>query len=702
MTSSGLKSGDLRKALALCAALSVISGVAAAQTSAQSDSDQLGARRANVFSDRADFSLARSGDARAKLRSFLSARGLDSATLDSLAQVSETADRQGRSFARFEQRIDGLRVHGAYVKAAYDADGALSHVIERTAPAQGRISRALLKPADAARIAIDANFGSGVALPQFKGETGALSQFAKTSFFHQAPSAERVVIAKGARLEEGFLVETWSEKDNLLYHTLIDSLGRVVSNELRTNEDSYNIFPVHPGVSAQTMANGPGSGNAQSPSGWLSGTQKSILIQGNNVRAYLDRDNNNNPDSGGSTITNGVFSTAANLSQDPATAQNQDVAVQNLFYLNNIIHDTLYSYGFTESAGNFQENNFGKGGRASDSVDAEAQDGGGTNNANFATPSDGSNPRMQMYLWTQSSPSRDGDVDSDVVWHEYGHGLTWRMIGSMSGNISGAIGEGMSDVLSIIQNNDDRVGEYAYNNANGIRSSRYSQHQDTIGDFNSSRGVHRNGEIYAATLWDMWQGYQTAGFGEDEIMQDIVSGMNYTPSGPDYFDMRDGLLAAAPSNRDCLIWSAFAARGMGEGGSMTSSVFSIRITESYTVPSSCSGGGGEPPPPPPEPGAPALTGLTATSVANTSLRWTATMTAHVADENGAPVSGVSVSYRTSKGATGSCTTAASGECSASVTRLSSKRDPSISFTVTALDGDTNADGVPQTVTATKP
>ena len=35
----------------------------------------------------------------------------------------------------------------------------------------------------------------------------------------------------------------------------------------------------------------------------------------------------------------------------------------------------------------------------SDSVNAEAQDGSGTDNANFATPSDGSNPRMQMYLW---------------------------------------------------------------------------------------------------------------------------------------------------------------------------------------------------------------------------------------------------------------------------------------------------------------
>ena len=76
------------------------------------------------------------------------------------------------------------------------------------------------------------------------------------------------------------------------------------------------------------------------------------------------------------------------------------MAVQNLFYLNNVIHDTLYDAGFTEAAGNFQENNFSTKQGESDSVNAEAQDGGGIDNANFATPPDGVNPRMQMYLWT--------------------------------------------------------------------------------------------------------------------------------------------------------------------------------------------------------------------------------------------------------------------------------------------------------------
>ena len=64
--------------------------------------------------------------------------------------------------------------------------------------------------------------------------------------------------------------------------------------------------------------------------------------------------------------------------------------MQNLFYLNNAIHDILYRHGFDEAAGNFQIDNFGNGGEGDDPVRAEAQDGGGTDNANFATPPDGS------------------------------------------------------------------------------------------------------------------------------------------------------------------------------------------------------------------------------------------------------------------------------------------------------------------------
>ena len=59
-------------------------------------------------------------------------------------------------------------------------------------------------------------------------------------------------------------------------------------------------------------------------------------------------DANNAPDSGGAAVTNGQFVTDANLSAAPSTTDNRAVSVQNLFYLNNVIHDRLKSYGFDE------------------------------------------------------------------------------------------------------------------------------------------------------------------------------------------------------------------------------------------------------------------------------------------------------------------------------------------------------------------
>ena len=88
------------------------------------------------------------------------------------------------------------------------------------------------------------------------------------------------------------------------------------------------------------------------------------------------------------------------LTEHPYT--NWEAATTNLFYMNNMMHDIFYNYGFTEANGNFQKENFDKGGTVNDDVVALAQTGlsiGAINNATFATPPDGRSPRMAMYLW---------------------------------------------------------------------------------------------------------------------------------------------------------------------------------------------------------------------------------------------------------------------------------------------------------------
>jgi hypothetical protein len=136
------------------------------------------------------------------------------------------------------------------------------------------------------------------------------------------------------------------------------------------------------------------------------------ITRGNNVHAYEDTQDNNQPGyspDGGAALN---FDFPLNFNQ-PATGW-WDAAITNLFYTNNMIHDHWYHYGFDEASGNFQEHNYGNGGAASDYVRAEAQDGSGTNNANFSTPDDGSNPRMQMYLWGNGGPALSMQVNSPV------------------------------------------------------------------------------------------------------------------------------------------------------------------------------------------------------------------------------------------------------------------------------------------------
>jgi extracellular elastinolytic metalloproteinase len=664
---------------------------------------------------------------------FLRSQGRDARTLRSLVAVAPGA-RLGsdRSHVRFEQEIEGVRVFGAYAKATLDSSGRLMHVIDALVTVPGRrLARASVTEADALAAALRELYPELTASPRSVAGAGNSTEFDAGRTFYRNPTVTRVAVPEAdGSLAGAFLVETWTDSDNLLHHTLVGGDGRVLSVELRTNTDSYNVFTEDPDKGSQQVVAGPGAGNSESPTGWLfTGTQSSVQIAGNNVSAYLDADANNAADAGGSAVTNGNFLTAADLTQEPSTAGNKNVAVQNLFYLNNAIHDILYRHGFDEAAGNFQNDNFGNGGQGGDPVNAEAQDGSGTDNANFSTPSDGSRPRMQMYLWTPTGsfelivnsppsiagsyaagsaafgpalnatgvtgnvvlavdgrgaandacerltngaaisgkvalvdrgtcdftkkvlnaqtagatavivannqgddvfvmggantkitipsqligqtdgaaikaalgggvnatlhavtpapPFKDSSLDADIVVHEYGHGLTWRMIGGMSGAMSGAIGEGMSDVLAVLVNGDDRVGEYTASNPLGIRSAPYTGYPRTYGDFTGAE-VHADGEIYGAIGWRLRELYLAGGHTVDTLLGDLVGGMNYTPSGPAFEDMRDGILQqVAGSGRECLVWQGFAQYGVGVGADAATVRGKLKVTESFALPAAC-------------------------------------------------------------------------------------------------------------------
>ncbi|WHF52552.1 T9SS-dependent M36 family metallopeptidase [Chryseobacterium gotjawalense] len=200
---------------------------------------------------------------------------------------------------------------------------------------------------------------------------------------------------------------------------------------------SYRVyaFPLEsPNHGDRTLVINPWFADA-SPDGWHTvggniAPGSFTTTKGNNVFAYEDRNNKNVEGEFADGGTSRVFDFP--IMADNATF-NLNASITNLFYINNKVHDIFYRLGFTETARNFQAYNFGKGGQQNDYVQAEAQDGGGRNNANFYTPSDGSRPRMQMYLFDgaivervfYNTPSEAiGRVVPNVVSTTFGPTLT--------------------------------------------------------------------------------------------------------------------------------------------------------------------------------------------------------------------------------------------------------------------------------------
>lgn len=349
------------------------------------------------------------------------------------------------------------------------------------------------------------------------------------------------------------------------------------------------------------------------------GTVEHDSTRGNNVWAQEDRDNNNSTFGLAAVSTtaqpNLTFDFAPDTNQAPiirTPVPNQQFFTTNLFYWNNIMHDLSYQYGFTEPARNFQNDNQGRGGAGVDYVIADAQDAGGTNNANFATPADGNRPRMQMYLWTLNgaNPQKDGDADNGVIAHEYTHGISNRLTGTGSGCLSNAeqMGEGWSDYYALMVTHNwataipsdgfnvpRPIGVYALNGGGlfgppGIRHFPYSTNMAVnplVYTATLPTSPHDRGEIWCATLWDLtWNLIQDHGIsanifdatgtgGNVIALKLVTEGMRLQPCSPGFISGRDAILQADQifygGANACAIWSAFARRGMGVGASQGSS-----------------------------------------------------------------------------------------------------------------------------------
>ncbi|HEX3249989.1 MAG TPA: M36 family metallopeptidase [Pyrinomonadaceae bacterium] len=560
----------------------------------------------NFFIDGGTLSEPRSDTADNVARNFLARHNslfaLSTASTEELKLENEDND-QGTSFLNYTQTVGGIKVFEGQVQVVVNKNGEVLNVREGfLVDGPPRQRRGAMDEAKAIAKAFE-HAGRNV-FPSFvenysRQSTTEMSRFANPLDLNleEVLSEQNVVRVNGeSRLAWHIFAEIGPEE---WYEILLDAYTGelLLRHNLYLFEAQGTVYTEAPDKGARQLISFVGDTTINTAAGWMGA---STVTTGNNVEAYLDTDANNVPDNnngaglstGHASAANQNFTFPFDTTVDPRTQQ--AAVVTNLFYYNNVMHDFSYNLGFTETARNFQVNNFGRGGTGNDSVRAEAQDGSGTNNANFATPPDGSRPRMQQFLFTSPSPDRDSSVDGDVVFHEYGHGISNRLIGNgstaLSGTQSGAMGEGWSDYWAITINNDGAVGEYVTNNPAGIRRAAYTVPAAAVHDSYADLGaggfeVHRDGEVWAATLWDLRT--QLGAAITDRI---VLNGMKFTPTRPSFLNARDGIIQAdqnlnGGANR-CAIWTVFARHGMGVSAVGNDGTTHVAATD---VPADCGG-----------------------------------------------------------------------------------------------------------------
>ena len=262
--------------------------------------------------------------------------------------------------------------------------------------------------------------------------------------------------------------------------------------------------------------------------------------------------------------------TAGGFEFDPIDgAFSGDQEVLNIFYFCNYMHDFFYMLGFDDASGAFS---------GATRVTARADPGpvyGVANMRTFARQP----PEMNMGLVRQD-PS--GTVfhtafDADVVFHEFVHGVSNRLIG---GNLRDdalslpqpyGMGEGWSDYFALtVQNYGQPVertvtGDWVTGRPGGIRNFPYDQNYPldlrdlgtSVNSLRNGRAVnppinmseqHNVGEVWCATLMHA-QRLVGRTLGDPKLRRElcwqvVVDAFKIMPSNPTFIQARDATLAA--------------------------------------------------------------------------------------------------------------------------------------------------------------
>jgi hypothetical protein len=322
---------------------------------------------------------------------------------------------------------------------------------------------------------------------------------------------------------------------------------------------------------------------------------------------------------------------------------NREQTATQAFYYVNHFHDHAVAapIGFDEASRNFEHVNAGGAGLGGDAINVKTDHS--LPDGQWVHAGDGSVPEMRLGK-TNPAFGFPWDVrisdSAAIVYHEYAHGLTGRLVGDGTGCCTGvwgnALAEGWSDwygmdllaaqgaVVDAAAPGEVRFD--AYFNAGGRTegldcpvgstaaacpgAGTAGAGGYTFGDFTLINPAfpfeeHANGEIWAQTLWDL-----RTRLGGRTARCVVTGGLRLGPASPGFLSARDAILdhALVVGVSQAAIWEVFAARGMGPDASDLTIPPSedFDVPDNFPAPPAPSGSCGSDPSPPggPSPRAP--------------------------------------------------------------------------------------------------
>ena len=542
------------------------------------------------------------------VREHRAALGLTAADVDGL-ELTARATTPGTGFThlRYRQADRGIPAFDGGVRASLDRGGRILSVTGSPAPSLRGPATPRLGAAAALR-ALQRDVGVERPVGVVSGPAGAR----ETTRFDGGDLARLVLFGSGRGTRLAWHL-TYRASETAHYDAVVDATsGAVLFRQNLVKEAALaEVFPSHP-------EQGAAVGVDLQARGWLGAGVNTL--NGPYAHAYSD-DNDNDTFSAGEEIRRTAggdfrfpFQNFAGLGCAPSAQCSWDSNIagswednreQNgvqAFYLVNRFRDHL------ATDPDIRFNGFA----GADAVQVETDDGATTdaastgpdddhvNNASMTTLPEGLAPTMQLFLFVGDGfRTVNGGDSAAIVWHEYTHGLSNRLVmhddgsGALSSPQAGAMGEGWSDwyALDLLVGDslladtgapgEVDVGHYVDFDPHTVRfqgidcpvapldsacpgTLRAGPGGFTYGDFGrvvAGAEVHADGEIWAQTLWDL-----RSAVGRDVAQALVTEGMRMAPPEPSFLDMRNAILAAEaglPGDHRNTVWTVFANRGMG-------------------------------------------------------------------------------------------------------------------------------------------